>query len=133
MIFRQLFDSVSSTYSYLIASRRGADALIIDPVLEKGAAARRPGRARPKHRSRLAIFPEPHRPTDGSRPHGPLLSGVAPRFRSNSGSRGAASHDFHAVRASWTPARFPSEYVAGHPFGETGAFGSPAAIWFLIR
>src|SRR6478736_3567961 len=35
MIFRQLFDSVSSTYSYLIASRRGADALIIDPVLEK--------------------------------------------------------------------------------------------------
>src|SRR6267154_1795724 len=35
MIFRQLFDSVSSTYSYLIASRRGAAALIIDPVLEK--------------------------------------------------------------------------------------------------
>jgi glyoxylase-like metal-dependent hydrolase (beta-lactamase superfamily II)/rhodanese-related sulfurtransferase len=35
MIFRQLFDSVSSTYSYLIASRRGAEALIIDPVLEK--------------------------------------------------------------------------------------------------
>ena len=35
MIFRQLFDSASSTYSYLIASRRGAEALIIDPVLEK--------------------------------------------------------------------------------------------------
>ncbi len=35
MIFRQLFDSVSCTYSYLIASRRGAEALIIDPVLEK--------------------------------------------------------------------------------------------------
>ncbi|MEM7224374.1 MAG: MBL fold metallo-hydrolase [Pseudomonadota bacterium] len=35
MIFRQLFDSVSSTYSYLIASRRGGEALIIDPVLEK--------------------------------------------------------------------------------------------------
>ncbi|MEQ1955559.1 MBL fold metallo-hydrolase [Mesorhizobium sp. CN2-181] len=35
MIFRQLFDSTSSTYSYLIASRRGAEALIIDPVLEK--------------------------------------------------------------------------------------------------
>lgn len=35
MIFRQLFDSVSSTYSYLIASRRGAEALIIDPVLDK--------------------------------------------------------------------------------------------------
>ncbi len=35
MIFRQLFDSTSCTYSYLIASRRGAEALIIDPVLEK--------------------------------------------------------------------------------------------------
>src|SRR4051812_48273352 len=35
MIFRQLFDSVSSTYSYLIASRQGGEALIIDPVLEK--------------------------------------------------------------------------------------------------
>lgn len=35
MIFRQLFDSVSGTYSYLLASRRGGEALIIDPVLEK--------------------------------------------------------------------------------------------------
>lgn len=35
MIFRQLFDSTSGTYSYIIASRRGAEALIIDPVLEK--------------------------------------------------------------------------------------------------
>jgi glyoxylase-like metal-dependent hydrolase (beta-lactamase superfamily II)/rhodanese-related sulfurtransferase len=35
MIFRQLFDSVSGTYSYLLASRKGAEALIIDPVLEK--------------------------------------------------------------------------------------------------
>src|SRR6202166_3480450 len=35
MIFRQLFDSVSRTYSYLLASRRGGEALIIDPVLEK--------------------------------------------------------------------------------------------------
>ncbi|MFO1147965.1 MAG: MBL fold metallo-hydrolase [Alsobacter sp.] len=35
MIFRQMFDQASGTYSYLIASRRGAEALIIDPVLEK--------------------------------------------------------------------------------------------------
>lgn len=35
MIFRQLFDSTSGTYSYLLASRRGAEALIIDPVLDK--------------------------------------------------------------------------------------------------
>ncbi|MBV9221929.1 MAG: MBL fold metallo-hydrolase, partial [Methylobacteriaceae bacterium] len=35
MIFRQLFDSVSGTYSYLLASRRGGEALILDPVLEK--------------------------------------------------------------------------------------------------
>ncbi|HSS65046.1 MAG TPA: MBL fold metallo-hydrolase [Gammaproteobacteria bacterium] len=35
MIFRQLFDPVSCTYTYLIASRNGGEALIIDPVLEK--------------------------------------------------------------------------------------------------
>jgi glyoxylase-like metal-dependent hydrolase (beta-lactamase superfamily II)/rhodanese-related sulfurtransferase len=35
MIFRQMFEPVSATYSYLIASRRGGEALIIDPVLEK--------------------------------------------------------------------------------------------------
>ncbi|MFL6798837.1 MAG: MBL fold metallo-hydrolase [Xanthobacteraceae bacterium] len=34
MIFRQLFDQVSGTYSYLLASRPGGEALIIDPVLE---------------------------------------------------------------------------------------------------
>ncbi len=35
MIFRQLFDSTSSTYTYLLASRKGGEALIIDPVLDK--------------------------------------------------------------------------------------------------
>jgi sulfur dioxygenase len=35
VIFRQLFDQVSGTYSYLLASRHGGEALIIDPVLEK--------------------------------------------------------------------------------------------------
>ena len=35
MIFRQLFDSVSSTYTYLLASRVGGEALLLDPVLEK--------------------------------------------------------------------------------------------------
>src|SRR5271156_3508582 len=35
MIFRQLFDSTSGTYTYFLASRRGSEALIIDPVLEK--------------------------------------------------------------------------------------------------
>ena len=34
MIFRQLFDNESSTYSYLIASRKGGEALLVDPVLE---------------------------------------------------------------------------------------------------
>ena len=35
MIFRHLFDSTSGTYSYLLASRAGGEALILDPVLEK--------------------------------------------------------------------------------------------------
>lgn len=34
MIFRQLFDPVSSTYTYVLASGRGREALIIDPVKE---------------------------------------------------------------------------------------------------
>ena len=35
MIFRQLFDSTSFSYTYLIAAGRGGEALIIDPVLDK--------------------------------------------------------------------------------------------------
>jgi sulfur dioxygenase len=35
MIFRQLFDPTSSTYTYLIAGGPGGEALIIDPVLER--------------------------------------------------------------------------------------------------
>ncbi|MBL6945469.1 MAG: MBL fold metallo-hydrolase [Rhodospirillales bacterium] len=35
MIFRQLFEPDSCTYTYLLASRVGGEALIIDPVLEK--------------------------------------------------------------------------------------------------
>ena len=34
MIFKQVFDSKSSTYTYLIASAKGREALIIDPVIE---------------------------------------------------------------------------------------------------
>ena len=34
MIFKQVFDSKTSTYTYLIASAKGREALIIDPVLE---------------------------------------------------------------------------------------------------
>ncbi|MBT6886230.1 MAG: MBL fold metallo-hydrolase [Rhodospirillaceae bacterium] len=35
MIFRQLFDNQSSTYTYLLASRVGGEAMIIDPVFER--------------------------------------------------------------------------------------------------
>lgn len=35
MIFRQFFDADSSTYTYLLASRTGGEALIIDPVKER--------------------------------------------------------------------------------------------------
>ena len=34
MIFKQVFDNKSSTYTYLIASAKGREALIIDPVIE---------------------------------------------------------------------------------------------------
>ena len=35
MIFNQFFDSISSTFTYLISSGKGREALIIDPVIEK--------------------------------------------------------------------------------------------------
>jgi len=35
MIFRQLIDKETSTYTYLLADRDGGDAVIIDPVLEQ--------------------------------------------------------------------------------------------------
>ena len=34
MIFKQLFDQKSSTYTYIISSGKGREALIIDPVIE---------------------------------------------------------------------------------------------------
>ena len=34
MIFKQFFDPISSTFTYLISSGKGREALIIDPVLE---------------------------------------------------------------------------------------------------
>ncbi len=37
MIFKQLFDKKSSTYTYLIASAKGREALIVDPVIENVA------------------------------------------------------------------------------------------------
>jgi len=35
MLFRQFFDHASSTYTYLLASRSGGEALLIDPVFEQ--------------------------------------------------------------------------------------------------
>src|SRR6478736_2965085 len=35
LIFRQLFDPTSSTYSYLLADRRSHEAVVIDPVFEQ--------------------------------------------------------------------------------------------------
>ena len=33
MIFKQLFDNESSTYTYIVSSGKGREALIIDPVI----------------------------------------------------------------------------------------------------
>ena len=35
LIFRQLFDAPSSTYTYLLADSRSREALLIDPVFEQ--------------------------------------------------------------------------------------------------
>ena len=36
MIFRQLFHQETGTYTYLLASRKGGEALLIDGVLDRG-------------------------------------------------------------------------------------------------
>ncbi len=71
---RQLFDNVYSTYTYLIASQHGGEALIIDPVLEtidhylqpclrarsQASQGRRHAFARrPCHRTGCAVGPYP--------------------------------------------------------------------------
>ena len=38
MIFKQEFDTKSSTYTYIIASAKGREAVIIDPVIENVAS-----------------------------------------------------------------------------------------------
>ena len=35
MIFRQLFDQVSSTYTYLLADEAARQAVLVDPVYER--------------------------------------------------------------------------------------------------
>ncbi|MGH7036228.1 MAG: MBL fold metallo-hydrolase, partial [Stellaceae bacterium] len=35
LLFRQLFDQQSSTYTYLLADREGGEAVLIDPVFEQ--------------------------------------------------------------------------------------------------
>ena len=34
MLFKQLFDTRSSTYTYIVSSGKGREALIIDPVID---------------------------------------------------------------------------------------------------
>ena len=80
MIFRQLFDATSGTYTYLLASRLGGEALIIDPVLEQrralpaarararpaaGQGGRHPSSRRSHHRARSVARPYPLHHRDG--------------------------------------------------------------------
>ena len=45
MLFRQLFERESSTYTYLLAARQGGEALLIDPK-ERSQLAQRTSRFR---------------------------------------------------------------------------------------
>ena len=40
LIFRQLFDPQSSTYSYLVADRRSREAVLIDPPCKSAKISR---------------------------------------------------------------------------------------------
>ena len=105
MIFRQLFDSVSGTYTYLLASRRGGEALIIDPVLEKvdrylqlvqrarpqaGQGGRHPPACRPHHRARRAARPHALHHRDGRAEQGRRGLDAGRRRATSSPSRASA-------------------------------------------
>ena len=111
MIFRQLFDSVSGTYTYLLASRRGGEALIIDPVLEKvdrylqlvqrarpqaGQGGRHPPACRPHHRARRAARPHPLHHRDGRADQGRRGVDAACRRRQAHHRGARARRDLHA-------------------------------------
>ena len=112
MIFRQLFDSVSGTYTYLIASRRGGEALIIDPVLEKvdrylqlvqrarPQAGQGGGHApprRPHHRPRRAARPHALHHRDGREDQGRRgLHAGRPRATSSTIEGAGARRALHA-------------------------------------
>jgi hypothetical protein len=52
MVFRQLFDQQSSTYTYLLADAQSRDALLIDPVFGALRAGYRDPRPRQLRQSR---------------------------------------------------------------------------------
>ena len=47
LLFRQLFDAQSSTYSYILADPATREAVLIDPVFEQAPRAPDPGKAWP--------------------------------------------------------------------------------------
>ena len=111
MIFRQLFDQTSGTYSYLLASRRGGEALIIDPVLEKvdrylqlvqrarpqaGQGGRHPPARRPHHRLRRAARQDPLHHRDGRADQGRRGVDAACRRRQADHRGARARRDLHA-------------------------------------
>ena len=53
MIFRQLFDTQSSTYTYLLADEASGEALLVDPVFEQ---ARRDAALRQARDLLAAVF-----------------------------------------------------------------------------
>ncbi len=111
VVFRQLFDAASSTYSYLLASRRGGEALIIDPVygagrplspacagarLETRQGGRHPSACRPHHRPRRASRPHALHHRDGRAEQGRRRVD-APRGRRPARDRGlGARRPLHA-------------------------------------
>lgn len=62
LIFRQLFDAASSTYTYLLACSETKEAILIDPVLEQVGCGRHqqaPGNPSPAAAAAAAARQEP--------------------------------------------------------------------------
>jgi hypothetical protein len=57
LIFRQLFDAASSTYTYLLACTETKEAILIDPVLEQVGKGQREAKQQGNPSSAVAVAP----------------------------------------------------------------------------
>ncbi len=113
MMFRQFFDSESSTYTYLLASRPGGAALIIDPVIEQAESYTQLVR---ELDLRLAVAIDTHTHADHITALGRLrdLTNCTTRMGEQSGADCVSASFFDGERIAVDGVSLRAMYTPGH-------------------